>query len=114
MKKLYTIRDVKAQYGCENGIPAILDMPNDEFAVRLVKGSVAPGQKPNALNTFPEDKELWCIGEFDDRTGCITPCAPYLVARAIDYIQVVTGVIDEPILKDLVGGSEDDPSTKNA
>lgn len=87
MKKLYTIRDCKAGYGVENGVPAILDLVNDEVANRLVQGSCAPGQKPNALNTFAEDKELWCIGEFDERNGKIKPCEPYLVARAIDYIQ---------------------------
>lgn len=87
MKKLYTIRDVKAGYGCEPGVPAILDLPNDEIAIRLLKGSVMAGQKPNALNTFPEDKELWCVGEFDERTGRIVSCDPYLVGRAIDYLQ---------------------------
>lgn len=86
MRKLYTIRDVKAGYGSENGVPAILDMPNDQYALRVLKGSCAPGQKPNALNTFPADKELWCIGEFDTQTGVIEPCRPYLVGRAIDYI----------------------------
>jgi len=93
MKKLYTIRDVKAGYGIEPGVPSILDMPNDEFAIRLLKGSVAPGQKANALNTFPEDKELWCVGEFDERTGKITSCDPYLVGRAIDYYK--SEVIDD-------------------
>ena len=87
MKKLYTVRDVKGCYGCENGVPALLDMPNDEFALRMVKVSVMKGQKPNALNTFPEDKELWCVGEFDEKTGIVIPCNPYLLARAIDYYE---------------------------
>lgn len=87
MKKLYTIRDVKASYGCENGVPAIIDCPNDEVMIRIVKGSVAAGQKPNALNVYPEDKEVWCVGEFDERTGKISSCDPYLVARCIDYYQ---------------------------
>lgn len=86
MKKLYCVRDVKAGYGVTPGVPAILDMPNDEFAIRVLKGSCAKGQKPNALNVYPEDKELWCIGEFDDLTGRVTPIDPYLVGRAIDYI----------------------------
>ena len=86
MKKLYTVRDIKAAFGCEPGVPAILDLPNDEVAIRLVKGSLAPGQKPNALNTFPEDKELWCVGEFDDQTGIITPCKPRQVVRCVDYM----------------------------
>lgn len=106
MKKLYTIRDVKAQFGSEPGIPAVLDMPNDDFAIRLVKGSMAPGQKPNALNTFPEDKELWCIGEFDDRTGSITPIKPYLVARAIDYLIHEVDKDDSTQSKDAIQDSD--------
>ena len=86
MKKLYVIRDIKAGFGVTPGVPAILDMPNDEFAIRVVKGSCAKGQKPNALNVYPEDKELWCVGEFDDLTGVITPCVPRMVCRAIDFI----------------------------
>lgn len=86
MKKLYTIRDVKAAFGCESGVPAIIDCANDEVMLRIVKASLVAGQKPNALNVYPEDKEVWCVGEFDERTGKIKPCMPYLVARAIDYL----------------------------
>lgn len=88
MKKLYTIRDVLAGYGVQSGIPAIMDLPNDKVAERVLKGSCARGAQANALNTNAEDKELWCIGEFDERTGVITPCEPYLVGKAIDYIEV--------------------------
>lgn len=83
--KLYTIRDVLAGYGVQPGVPAIINLPNDELVIRVVKGSVAEGAQPNALNTNIEDKEVWCVGEFDDKTGVITPCHPYLVCRAIDY-----------------------------
>lgn len=86
MKKLYCVRDVKAGFGVTPGVPAVIDMPNDEFARRVLKGSCAKGQKPNALNVYPEDKELWCIGEFDDLTGRLTPIEPYMVGRALDYI----------------------------
>ena len=95
MKKLYTIRDVKAGYGVTLGVPAILDMPNDEYARRVLKGSCAKGQKANALNTYPEDKELWCIGEFDDLTGRISPVEPYMVGRAIDFISELEVEVDE-------------------
>lgn len=88
MKKLYTIRDVLADYGASGtGVPAVLDMPNDEYAIRVVKGSLTKDARPNVLNTNPEDKELWCIGEFDEKTGRIKPCDPYLVAKAIDYAE---------------------------
>ena len=87
MRKLYTIRDVKIGYGVQElgGVPAVIDIANDETALRVLKGSCAKDQKPNALNTNPEDKELWCVGEFDQKTGKITPCDPYLVGRAIDF-----------------------------
>lgn len=84
MRKLYVIRDVLAGYGLSS--PSIIDMPTDEYAKRVLKGSVAKGQKPNLLNTNPEDKELWCVGEFDELTGRIKSCDPYLVGRAIDYV----------------------------
>lgn len=85
--KLYTIRDVLAGYGVQPGVPAILNLPNDELMIRVIKGSVQEGCQPNALNTNIEDKEVWCIGEFDDKTGRITPCDPYLVARCVDLVE---------------------------
>lgn len=88
MKKLYTVRDVKSCFGSQRPeVPSLLDMPNDDYALRVLKGCCAFGMEANVFNTYPEDKELWCIGEFDEVTGCITPCQPYLVGRAIDYIQ---------------------------
>ena len=88
MQKLYTVRDVLADYGCiGQGVPAVLNMPNDEFAIRVIKGSCVKGATPNVFNTNPEDKELWCIGEFDEKTGRIKSIDPYLVAKAIDYIK---------------------------
>lgn len=87
MKKLYTIRDVLTGFGVQNGVPAIIDLHNDQEAIRVVKGSCVASAQPNALNTNAEDKELWCIGEFDERTGKITACEPYLVAKAIEYLE---------------------------
>lgn len=95
MKKLYCVRDVKAGFGVTQGVPAVIDMPNDEYARRVLKGSCAKGQKPNALNIYPEDKELWCIGEFDDLTGRLTPIEPYMVGRALDYISELEIDTDE-------------------
>lgn len=86
MKKLYVIRDVLAGYGLTQ--PAIIDLPNDQIALRVLKGSCAAGAQANQFNTNPEDKEFWCIGEFDERTGRITPCDPYLVGKAIDFLEV--------------------------
>lgn len=88
--KLYTIRDVLTGYGCIRGVPAIIDLHNDQEAIRTLKGSCVAGAQANAFNTNPEDKEFWCVGEFDERTGRITPCDPYLVGKAIDYMEVST------------------------
>lgn len=85
--KLYTIRDTKHGFGVAQGLPPILGWPNDDYAKRVLKSSVMRGAKPNELNVFPEDKEIWCIGEFSQDTGVIKPCAPYLVGKAIDYYE---------------------------
>ena len=88
MKKLYTVRDVLAGFGTIVGAPALFDLPNDQIALRVLKGSCVAGAQPNAFNTNPEDKELWCVGEFDERTGKIIPCEPYLIGKAIEYLEV--------------------------
>ena len=88
MKKLYTVRDVLIGYGCIRGVPALLDLANDQEALRVLKGSCVKGASANVFNTNAEDKELWCVGEFDETTGCIKPCQPYLVGKAIDFLEV--------------------------
>lgn len=90
MRKLYTIRDVLIGYGTIRGVPAILDLANDQEAIRMLKGSCVQGAQANAFNTNAEDKELWCVGEFDEQTGKIKPCEPYLVGKAIEYLEVST------------------------
>lgn len=82
MKKLYTVRDVLIGYGLMQ--PAVLDLPNDEVAKRVVRGTLAKGAPATYFNTNPEDKELWCVGEFDEQTGQIISCQPRLVCKFID------------------------------
>lgn len=84
--KLYSVRDVLAGFGVEPGLPVVINGHNDEYMKRVVAGSVAKNQKPNVFNVNPEDKELWCVGSFDQETGVITPCKPYLVCKAIDFL----------------------------
>ena len=83
--KLYTIRDALVGYGVITGISAVINFENDEVALRALKESMFPGQKPNAFNVHPEDKELWCVGEFDQQTGKIIAYEPKLIGKAIDY-----------------------------
>ena len=95
--KLYTIRDVLCGFGKTGpGNPVIFNLDNDQLVIRVVKGSVARGQSPNALNTNPEDKEVWCVGEFDTETGKITACEPRLVCRVIDYVEGDKDGINQP------------------
>lgn len=84
MKNLYTIRDVLIGFGIQS--PAVIDLPNDQVAKRVVAGSVAKGAQPNILNSNPEDKELWCIGSFDENTGKIVACEPRLVCKVVDFL----------------------------
>lgn len=84
--KLYTIRDVLVGYGVIQGLSAVINFENDEVALRALKESMFPGQKPNAFNVHPEDKELWCVGEFDPKTGKILSIEPKLIGRAMDYM----------------------------
>lgn len=70
-QKLYAIKDTLVGFGGIGDAPDILNLPNDEVAIRVVKGSCSKGMKPNALNINAEYKELWCVGEFDRTTGTI-------------------------------------------
>ena len=83
--KLYTIRDVLVGYGVIQGLACIINFENDVVALRALKESMFPGQKPNAFNVHPEDKELWRVGEFDQQTGKIIACEPVLIGKAIDF-----------------------------
>lgn len=87
MRKLYAVKDVLAGFVTFPGVPAIIDLPNDQVALRMLKGSCVKGAQPNVLNTNAEDKELWCVGEQDEKTGKITPCEPYLIGRAIEFVE---------------------------
>ena len=60
-------------------------MQNDEIAIRSIK-KAANDVQPNAVNDFPEDKELWCLGTFDEDTGLISAIQPKFLVRVIDFI----------------------------
>lgn len=77
--KIYSIKDTKAGY--MNPIY----MQNDEIAVRTFK-KYANDAQPNVVNEFIEDKELWYLGEFDERTGIIKAVEPMFLAKAVDLV----------------------------
>ena len=80
MLKIYSIKDVKA--GFMNPIYLL----NDEIAIRSIK-KAANDVQPNAVNDFPEDKELWYLGTFDEDTGLISAVQPKFLVRVIDFIE---------------------------
>lgn len=71
MKSIYCIKDVKG------GFINPFTMANDQLAERAFKGAFMNNDEP--MTQFPEDYELWKLGEFDDRTGAITPKAEMLI-----------------------------------
>lgn len=81
--KIYCIKDTKA------GFMNPFYLQNDEIATRTFK-KAANDKQPNAVNDFPEDKELYCLGEFDERTGTIKGDEPRFMLRAVDCIVKVS------------------------
>lgn len=80
MLKIYSIKDVKA------GFMNPIYLQNDEIAIRSIK-KAANDVQPNAVNDFPEDKELWYLGTFDEDTGLISAIQPKFLVRVIDFIE---------------------------
>ena len=79
MLKIYAIKDVKA------GFMNPFYLQNDEIAIRSFK-KAANDVQSNAVNDFPEDKELWYLGTYDEDTGLITGEQPKFLIKALDCI----------------------------
>lgn len=65
MKNLYSIKDTKG------GFYPPQDAENDALAVRGLRSMVNSGK--GLIAQYPEDFELWYVGEFDEVTGIIKP-----------------------------------------
>lgn len=76
--ELFSIKDVLV------GFSQPFACANEAVALRQFIGSVR-AQQPNICNTFPENKELWKIGELDDQTGELTSNIKF-IARATTYV----------------------------
>lgn len=74
--KVYSIKDTKGAFGA----PFLAQ--NDQLAARNVKTYIN-GQKGIPESLYPEDFELWLIGEFDEITGIIQPVELSCVCRLI-------------------------------
>lgn len=70
--KLYSIKDIKVAHR------APMVMHNDDEAKRACQFAVNSGDKNSELFLAPQDFELWCLGEYDDITGCIEPCHEFV------------------------------------
>lgn len=76
MLKLYSIKDVKGAYS--EPFTAL----NDSIAARNVK-TLVNGQKGSQYALYPEDFELWVIGDYDELIGLVTPCEAKCICRLI-------------------------------
>ena len=79
MLNVYSIKDIKIGYMDP------IYMQNDDVAIRSFKKWVND-IKPNVVNEFPEDKELWFLGTFDERTGKIEGIEPEFLIKAVDCL----------------------------
>lgn len=79
MSKLYAIKDAKV-----GAYINIMMFKNDSVAIREFQAA-ANEKNRNMVNEFPEDKELWCLGTFDELTGVIVPEVKYM-NKAVDFI----------------------------
>ena len=64
--RLYAIKDTLV------GFMSPYAQHNDQYAKRAFENAVNES-KPNTINTNPEDKQLFYVGEFDESTGAIIP-----------------------------------------
>lgn len=79
MLNIYSIKDTKV------GFMSPFNCQNDEIAIRSFK-KYANDPAPNVVNEFLEDKELWFLGTFDERTGKIEGIEPEFLVKAVDCI----------------------------
>ena len=84
-RNVYSIFDVKAS--CYGNIFA---SSTDGLALRVFEQIVQFGGNPD-YQRYPEDFALYCIGEFLDTTGDLTPCRARLVTTALSVLQQSRG-----------------------
>ena len=77
-EKIYSIKDTKIGFGQP------FTMINNAVAIRAFS-NMAQAEQPNQVNTYPEDKELWELGEFDTETGKIKAIEPKYINKALDF-----------------------------
>lgn len=76
--KLYSIKDTK------NKFMRPFEEVNDDMAIRTLKAIA--NDKNTQIGMFPEDFELWKIGNFEEETAILTSEICFL-SRAIDHVR---------------------------
>lgn len=72
--KIYSIFDRAAHmYG------GLIVQNNDDLCKRNIKTALAAGALDKQILTYPEDFELYCLGEFNSENGKIDPVEPVFV-----------------------------------
>lgn len=74
-KKIYSVKDIK-----ENRYDYPFLFKNDELAIRALKEQI---ERKNIL--YINDKELWCIGEFDEERGEIISTEKEFIGALKEY-----------------------------
>lgn len=79
--KIYSIFDRAAHmYG------GLIVQNNDELCKRNIKTALVAGALDKQILTYPEDFELYCLGEFNNETGKIVPVEPAFVIGIRDLL----------------------------
>lgn len=78
--RLYSVKDVKAA-SFFRPFPSV----NDQVAIRDLKTLV--NSEDSEISKYPEDYELWYIGEFDEKQGNLIPNQDFLV-NCVDLKEV--------------------------
>lgn len=76
--KIYCVKDVLASSIC-----LVFSAKDDNLAKRTIEGYIC-APVPNQVNTFVNDKQLYCVGEMDDNTMQVTACVPTFVCNIFE------------------------------
>lgn len=80
----FSIRDVKSGFSCP------FTASNEAVAKRQFSGCV--NSVGNVIHDYPEDFQLWDVGEFDTESGNLLPSPPMFI---VDAYSLVSKEIEE-------------------
>ena len=82
VQKMYSVRDAKTEIFSNPFYAKTHGEAERNFSM-----AVNDNNPNNMLSKFPEDYQLWYIGEFDDHTGKMTiPELPIAIANAVQFV----------------------------